>query len=116
MPRIGKAVGELRRASGGFTREERIRERSEKLGELLRKVGGKLGGGAASTIALNFEPIAALAIAWVVLGQAVAFLSRSTTERHQRPARVRQDSSDADQGDEEEARHQRGPGEPRTRR
>jgi drug/metabolite transporter (DMT)-like permease len=32
----------------------------------------KLGGGAASTIALNFEPIAALSIAWVVLGQAVA--------------------------------------------
>jgi len=32
----------------------------------------KLGGGAASTIALNFEPIAALGIAWVVLGQAVA--------------------------------------------
>ena len=32
----------------------------------------KLGGGATSTIALNFEPIAALGIAWVVLGQAVA--------------------------------------------
>jgi drug/metabolite transporter (DMT)-like permease len=32
----------------------------------------KLGGGAASTIALNFEPIAALAIAWMVLGQAIA--------------------------------------------
>ena len=32
----------------------------------------RLGGGAASTIALNFEPIAALAIAWVVLGQAVS--------------------------------------------
>ena len=28
--------------------------------------------GASSTIALNFEPIAALAIAWIVLGQAVA--------------------------------------------
>jgi drug/metabolite transporter (DMT)-like permease len=32
----------------------------------------RLGGGAASTIALNFEPIAALAIAWLVLGQTVA--------------------------------------------
>lgn len=31
----------------------------------------RLGGGASSTIALNFEPIAALAIAWIVLGQAV---------------------------------------------
>jgi drug/metabolite transporter (DMT)-like permease len=32
----------------------------------------KLGGGAASTIALNFEPIAALGIAWVALGQTIA--------------------------------------------
>ena len=32
----------------------------------------RLGGGASSTVALNFEPIAVLAIAWVVLGQAVA--------------------------------------------
>jgi len=32
----------------------------------------RLGGGAASTTALNFEPIAALGIAWAVLGQAVA--------------------------------------------
>ncbi|HXI36231.1 MAG TPA: DMT family transporter [Burkholderiales bacterium] len=32
----------------------------------------RLGGGAASTIALNFEPIAALGIAWVALGQAIA--------------------------------------------
>jgi drug/metabolite transporter (DMT)-like permease len=32
----------------------------------------RLGGGAASTIALNFEPIAALGIAWIVLGQAIA--------------------------------------------
>ena len=31
-------------------------------------------GGAASTVALNFEPIAVLAIAWVVLGQAVSAL------------------------------------------
>ena len=29
-------------------------------------------GGASSTVALNFEPIAVLAIAWVVLGQAIA--------------------------------------------
>jgi drug/metabolite transporter (DMT)-like permease len=32
----------------------------------------RLGGGAASTIALNFEPIAALGIAWLVLGQGVS--------------------------------------------
>ncbi len=32
----------------------------------------RLRGGAAGTIALNFEPIAALAIAWVALGQAVS--------------------------------------------
>jgi drug/metabolite transporter (DMT)-like permease len=32
----------------------------------------KLGGGAASTIALNFEPIAVLGLAWLILGQAVA--------------------------------------------
>ena len=32
----------------------------------------RIGGGAAGTIALNFEPIAALGIAWVVLGQAVS--------------------------------------------
>lgn len=32
----------------------------------------RLGGGAAGTIALNFEPIAAIGIAWVVLGQAVS--------------------------------------------
>jgi len=32
----------------------------------------RLGGGAASTIALNFEPIAALGMAWLVLGQSVA--------------------------------------------
>lgn len=32
----------------------------------------RLGGGASSTIALNFEPIAALAIAWIVLGQVVS--------------------------------------------
>jgi drug/metabolite transporter (DMT)-like permease len=32
----------------------------------------RLSGGASSTIALNFEPIAALGIAWVVLGQSVA--------------------------------------------
>ncbi len=29
----------------------------------------RVGGGAASTVALNFEPIAVLGIAWVVLGQ-----------------------------------------------
>ncbi len=32
----------------------------------------RLGGGAASTVALNFEPIAALAMAWLVLGQSVS--------------------------------------------
>lgn len=32
----------------------------------------RLGGGAASTIALNSEPIAALLLAWIVLGQAIA--------------------------------------------
>jgi drug/metabolite transporter (DMT)-like permease len=31
----------------------------------------RLGGGAASTVALNFEPIAVLAIAWLALGQSV---------------------------------------------
>ncbi|MBV8032317.1 MAG: DMT family transporter [Betaproteobacteria bacterium] len=31
----------------------------------------RLGGGAASTVALNFEPIAVLVIAWIVLGQRV---------------------------------------------
>jgi drug/metabolite transporter (DMT)-like permease len=31
----------------------------------------RLGGGASSTIALNFEPIGALGIAWIVLGQSV---------------------------------------------
>ena len=30
----------------------------------------RVGGGAASTVALNFEPIAVIGIAWVVLGQA----------------------------------------------
>ena len=29
-------------------------------------------GGTSSTVALNFEPIAVLAIAWVALGQAIA--------------------------------------------
>jgi drug/metabolite transporter (DMT)-like permease len=31
----------------------------------------RLGGGAASTVALNFEPIAALVLGWMVLGQTV---------------------------------------------
>jgi drug/metabolite transporter (DMT)-like permease len=31
----------------------------------------RLGGGSASTVALNFEPIAVLAIAWLALGQSV---------------------------------------------
>lgn len=34
----------------------------------------RLGGGAASTVALNFEPIAVLVIAWFVLGQTVSAL------------------------------------------
>jgi drug/metabolite transporter (DMT)-like permease len=34
----------------------------------------RLGGGAASTVALNFEPIAVLAIAWLALGQSVTAL------------------------------------------
>jgi drug/metabolite transporter (DMT)-like permease len=34
----------------------------------------RLGGGAASTVALNFEPIAVLVIAWLVLGQTVSAL------------------------------------------
>ena len=32
----------------------------------------RLAGGAAATIALNTEPLAALALAWIVLGQAIA--------------------------------------------
>ena len=32
----------------------------------------RLGGGAASTVAMNFEPIAVIAIAWIALGQSVS--------------------------------------------
>jgi drug/metabolite transporter (DMT)-like permease len=32
----------------------------------------KLGGGAASTVAMNFEPIAVIGIAWIALGQSIS--------------------------------------------
>ena len=67
-----RATVEVRSRVGGEVVRVHFREGDEvERGQLLFTVDPRLGA-ATNTTALNFEPIAALALGWVVLGQELA--------------------------------------------